>query len=216
MTRDSELAQSLEDVRAAYRLLHAYQRRTLDTVNLIADQFPDRTFYQWASALYAMPPQRGKSPFMRGAWDFMPLYNTSFLFTKGGDSAFRPRKGDWLLEVKVETDSGHAPFIGMDHEPTLADLGDVSEAETSASIIVWHCDRDVTGNVNWYDGVWSIESWPTDEEIADKRPGSAADGSIRTFKVDTPLENLPDRASIMRFTDDAKLIFSSVLAMDFG
>lgn len=41
-----------------------------------------------------------------------------------------------------------------------------------------------------------------------------ADGKIRSFQVDTLLEELEDRASVIRFTNSAKATFAGALDMD--
>ncbi|AJC79780.1 hypothetical protein IE4803_CH02591 [Rhizobium etli bv. phaseoli str. IE4803] len=216
MSSENNLTQALEDVRAAYRLLYAYQQRTLDTISLVIDQFTDRTFYQWANLLCAMPPARGTSPFGRWTWDFLPIYNTSFLFTKAGDASNHPQESDWLLEVKLGTDSGHAEFWGGNIEPSIADLGDVAETRSSLSLIVWKCVETFPKNSNWYNHVWYDHPWPTRDELEAGTPAVVADGKIRSFQVDAPLEELHDRASVVHFTDSAKATFARLLGMDFG
>ncbi|MBY5651798.1 hypothetical protein AB9F42_02995 [Rhizobium leguminosarum] len=216
MPSENNLRQALEDVRAAYRLLYAYQRRTLDTISLVTDQFPDRTFYQWSNLLCDMPPARGKTPFGRWTWDFMPLYNTSFLFTKGGDASNYPQEGDWLLEVKLGTDTGHAEFWGRRTEPSIADLGDVADAKSALSLIVWKCAETFPKNSNWYNDVWYANPWPSMDVIEAGNAAVVADGKIRSFQVDTLLEELEDRASVIRFTNSAKATFAGALDMDFG
>ena len=73
---------ALRDVRDAYRIVHAYQRRILDTMNLIGDAFPEASFYYWDCHNYSHPPQR-RSDIRKGwAWDGLPMHAFSVLLTR--------------------------------------------------------------------------------------------------------------------------------------
>lgn len=70
--KTAELSGLLANVRDAYRLIWAYQRRCLDTVQVIADQFPELSFYQWSSLLSNHPPSEVRPPSTGGRGTTFP------------------------------------------------------------------------------------------------------------------------------------------------
>lgn len=69
------LDKTIKEVRYAYRLLWEFQKRTLDTVRLISDQFNDRLFYQWSNYKATLGTRTGTAPF-----NFPPRVFSSFVW----------------------------------------------------------------------------------------------------------------------------------------
>lgn len=74
----NELKQALAQVRTAYRLLHAYQRRIFDLLSVLDGVLASAKvpFQQWNTSYHNPPTKSDKSPFARKwAWDFLPGYD---------------------------------------------------------------------------------------------------------------------------------------------
>ena len=69
----------MSDVRAAYRLLHDYQRRILDIVQFIGNKY-NRTFYQSIPKFSDRTPTKNDKHLDRWSWDWLNLYYTEFKF----------------------------------------------------------------------------------------------------------------------------------------
>lgn len=105
---ESELTRQFVEVRRAFRLVHAYQRRLLDLLRLVGDRvraaYPDPNFGMWSPSGYSAPP-RSDVDITRGkwAWDFLPLYR----FQLDWRSSDRPKAGALLVGLRHEADTGY-------------------------------------------------------------------------------------------------------------
>ena len=102
-----QIREALLDVRRAYALLDAYQKRILNTCKYIGDKF-GLLFYQTDFATGDLPPRRADDPFSRDSRAFLPLLNVVFLFLspKALEQTELTRANDWLLVVRVLADRG--------------------------------------------------------------------------------------------------------------
>lgn len=158
MTDKEDIASALENVRHAYRVVWAYQRRMLDTINAITAEFPDTRHYWWRPNMSdCIKSHANSDPVQdRWAWDSLPLYNFSLLRLPrepriGKDrDLIQPRKGDWMLEITHEADSTSLENHSVDGEPDALDFRAVREGETSLSLFLWRCDREI-GETTWAD-----------------------------------------------------------------
>lgn len=205
MQTQDNLSVALEDVRDAYRLIWGYQRRCLDTVRLLSENFGDRTFYQWSNYLARQPPLRGSSPFEKWSLEFMPLYCASFLFLREG--AYSPRSGDWMLEIKLTTDTQTDPFIGTGNQPDLESFAPSKESRSEISLIAWKCLQDQQENSNWLRQVWELADWP---EADASEPFVALD-YFHAYRLDEGLDRLATRQDIETFAEKAKKAFKEKL-----
>lgn len=72
-----EFEESLKDVRMAYRLLAVYQRRLLDTVDFIFNEF-ETTYGKWYGH-FSDIARSGKSIDLKSwSWDWLPMYLCQF------------------------------------------------------------------------------------------------------------------------------------------
>lgn len=212
--KTAELSGLLANVRDAYRLIWAYQRRCLDTVQVIADQFPELSFYQWSSLLSNHPPQRGTSPFNRWTWDYIPLHSTSFLSIRSGDNRHAPRAGEWMLEIRLRTDTAVVPTDKVEPDPTR--LEPSASSQTTMGLIGWKCVKSFRKDDSWYHSVWNVSHYPDEDEREQNKAGTRCDGRALVYEVDSPVEKLATRSEIISFVDRAKSEFATVLDMKFS
>ena len=109
-TPPHEISSALRDVRAAYRLLHDYQRAAIDTAIYIGDQFGFRQNGGWPRFSNAAP----QSGYFAGkwAWDWLNMVFFEFHFLRGDANV-----GLQSLSVLLISDTG---LIGCAREPEPA------------------------------------------------------------------------------------------------
>ncbi len=213
---EHDLSVALADVRHAYRLIWDFQRRCLDTMKFIAEQFADREFYQWVNNGCNHPPPGRSDPTKNWSWDFLPLYNCSLLYTGPRENSWHPEIGDWLLEIRLVSDTG---WLVRDEriEPNTSEFCSVEQADTTLSICVWKCTATVADDFNWLRHVWGEASWPADEGQGDDVAGyHLREGGLEAFQLDIPLTKLTTKDAIRAFCGRTKHAFSQKLAIDFG
>lgn len=208
-----ELQNAFADVRGAYRLIWAYQRRCLDTVQFLSSQFNDRVFYYWSSFLTDPVPTRGNTPFNRWALDFLPLYGVSFLFT--AQEGFSPEKGQWLLEIRLINDSAYWPLKVNKHEPDLTLFESPEETKSTLALIAWKSLKNSTKEEDWFQNVWNVEDWPDIGSNERTEPKLSLNGKVASFSVERPLEELSSKEKIVSFAVEAKTVFAEKLELKF-
>ncbi|MEW9305460.1 hypothetical protein [Labrys neptuniae] len=157
----NSLADALTDVRKAYRLLWAYQKRVFDVVRLIVSEFDDMGFYYWQTMHADRPCNSGTNPLARWTWDMLPMLEASYLFLPSGVDRNSTMPGTWMLEVHVESDSGFEdPHDGT--EPNPEQFKDAALSKSKVSIYAWYCTGQT--NLNWFTNVWSSLDWPENEQ----------------------------------------------------
>jgi hypothetical protein len=157
--KEEELGKALTDVRKAFRLLWVYQRRLLDIIHVITDQF-DHKFYCW-DAMGGRPPGRMTTdPTDEWAWSMLPFYQLCLLYLPPNVTVGQIKKGEWLLEISIQSDDGYP--VGEEEnepDPTL-----FPNAEASGSFLylrAWYCKQPL--KLNWYSQVWRETEWPAVE-----------------------------------------------------
>jgi len=209
MTENLEMQAALVDVRKAYRLVWAYQRRLFDIVKATTDEFEDMGFYYWQTIHTARPANSGSSPFSRWAWDMLPMRRASFLFLNGSTERNLARKGQWMLELHLNSDTGF-PVPPINSEPDAADFTPADQCSSELTICAWLCAEDAP--CNWFHGVWSVTEWPeNDNEVY-----MSAKPPFHLFRRTFDLAGLGDRASvhaaIVKFKADASAALNTTLS----
>jgi hypothetical protein len=155
-TKGDELTGALCEVRKAYRVLYAYQKRALDICLEIADYLQLQFFYSWYFP--AIAPRPRMTPFKSGSWDFLPLADANMLFSKSGDESFSKR-GDWMIEIRIVSDSAYKDAwepSGSTVNP-LEDFASPESSETYLMIYGWIRTQNERGK--WID-VHDAAPWP--------------------------------------------------------
>jgi hypothetical protein len=159
---NDEIFKALIDVKKAYRLVYLYTASILDAVQRISQEF-NCSFYVWTPTYYLTPPRRTSPPFppSRWAWDMIPFYNTSFLFLSEGANSNTQKKGDWMLDIHIETDSSFEEFIESNEEPNPLNFKPPEKAESNFYLQLIYCIQP--NKFNWYH-FWQNTDYP-DEEV---------------------------------------------------
>ncbi|RYY41658.1 MAG: hypothetical protein EOO08_00575 [Chitinophagaceae bacterium] len=126
---------TLVDVRKAYRLLYSYQRRVMDTIQLIGEKF-DRYEPLGFPLFSGMAPREGgKVNFDSWAWDWLPMYCYEFYFGKaviGSD--------EYDFAISIYSDSGWEDNLG-EHDQT--EVENFAVPEKSGSWIYMYVGRNM-------------------------------------------------------------------------
>lgn len=161
---NDEISKALIDVRKAYRLVYLYTASILDAVQRISQEFNCK-FYVWTPHYYSNSPRITTSPFppSRWAWDMIPFYNPLFLFLYEGADSNTQKKGDWMLEISIETDSSATDkFSECEEEPNPLDFEPPEKAESNLYLRFYYCTQ--SNKFNWYYDFWESIDYP-DEEV---------------------------------------------------
>jgi hypothetical protein len=152
---NDEISKALIDVRKAYRLVYLYTASILDAVQRISQEFNCR-FYVWTPTYYSNSPTIITSPFppSRWAWDMIPFYNTSFLFLSEGADRNTQNKGDWMLEISIETDSSATDKFSeeCEEEPNPLSFEPPEKAESNLYLLFYYCTQP--NEFDWYHHFW--------------------------------------------------------------
>jgi hypothetical protein len=189
---DPALEDALTDVRKAYRLLWAYQRRIYDMVELAAGEFDDMNFYWWTTLHADRPVQSGTNPMNgRWAWDMLPMARVSYLFLSSDTDRNRTMPGQWMLEVHVDSDGG---FEENEEgtEPDPETFASAAESASSMTLYAWYCTAE--SGRNWLNGVYRVIDWPEDGEVME-----SAEPPFRVFGKTMAIAELSTRADVTNF-----------------
>jgi hypothetical protein len=180
-----DLRAALADVRRAYRLVYAYQRRVFDLFGAVAEPLESNGFEfdRWEPTLFAMPGRHFYKP-DRWAWDFLPGYNLWAAWN-------RARAGDHR-RVVLALDSD----TGFDRKRGEPDPADFIPAEKSQSELVVSLVRS-EATVSWERLNAAFATLPSSDEGADQElelGGTLC--RVRRFRLD--LSELIDEATVDR------------------
>ncbi len=139
---DDTLSLALLDVRRAYRLIHAYQRRVCDILAALDTTAAHNqlAFHGWYATEFDEPVRKGKRFFGTGQWTWpmLPMYDVTCSWRSDSTQRKRPR-----LDVRVRADNG---FATSGEEPVPADF---EPAQACASILSIRMMRSKGPGVNW-------------------------------------------------------------------
>lgn len=189
----TDLDGALAEVRKAYRLVAAYQRRVLDVVDLMASSLGDLKFYQWYAEL-GRPGNGGTPP--RGEWSMLPMADMSLLYLPQGANPNTPKAGDWMLECRIRSDTG----VSASTSSSLT-LDSAAAARTTLNLYAWNCVR--SNKRNWYHGLWSQQEWPEIGGLV------TLDSDFQVVSRAFDLAELRDRTSINAAADAFSVVRST-------
>lgn len=195
---------ALVDVRKAYLLLHAYQRRVLDACRHIADRLSCDFYYTVYHGGRAPAP--GNRPFQGYDWAMLPLYNFSLLFLPPGELADpnAMKANDWMLEVRVINDSTYLAMDGKwEKEPSRTK--DPKDGGTSVVLYAFLNTADLKRNWLW--DVYQKTRWPAPRTLVRDEARSTA-----VYSVPFELSRLLDRDAI----DEAVSEFATAIQTNLG
>lgn len=192
-----DLGDALSDVREAYWLVAAYQRRILDIAALVASQFESHTFYWWQPGVEGRPPRGDSDPSLGSAWHMLPMLKTSFLYTPPQPNKRYPSKGAWMLEVHVDALLSEV----LDHTSSKSlSLGvSGSAAHPVLRLVAWKCTAATESD--WYSAAWNATSdYPEIDGVADQHD----DLGVHVLGYTYDLAELQDRDAVLRAVEKFK------------
>jgi hypothetical protein len=212
---EKTFAAALVDVRHAYRLLADYQKRCLDMLTLIGQQFPETEFYNWKPSSLAPPPIARTDPRDFWSWNFLPLYQASVLFVPSSGGKSHPGVGDWLLEVRITSDTGwDMPDTRI--EPDASNFVSVEASDSKLSVMVFKCVTRPPSEQNWFHSVWANTSWPEDiGEPDDTGVIYTEEGVLVAAQLDVSLSQMTSKDAVKAFCDRAKTLIGRKLDIAF-
>lgn len=91
-------------VRQAHRICGAYYQQILPMINEAA-QKSGTSFLLWEVWSFNKPPNKRTNPLETWKWNYLPMLNVSFVFSKQQQANTAMTPGDYVLDFKLVTDS---------------------------------------------------------------------------------------------------------------
>jgi len=154
------LSETLTEVRKAYRLIAAYQRRLLDMAKVIQGHFDYKPYWHY-NTNYDIRSNRVATD--RWSIDMLPMYHGFLMLflPQKADNNF-PKKDEWLLEIGFNNDSGYK--TNNNREPDPLEFDKPADSKSFMTLNAFGVVRDMK-NTNWLNFVHKNTDWPSDEKI---------------------------------------------------
>lgn len=165
---DRDLKEAFLDVRKAYRLLHGYHTRVIDTARMVGDLLAPagKEWEFWMNPTHTTPFSSGRRLLtsQNWVWDATPLIGVSFLWVKHERQEGWEKihgEGDALLGMEFIADSGFRQQLSSnkDKEPLPESMGDPAQAKTEVRLAVIVRASPSSADVSWYD-LWRDKQYP--------------------------------------------------------
>lgn len=122
-------------VRHAHRICGAYYQQILPMLNEVAQRM-GTSFLLWDTWSFNRPPRRGTNPLESWKWDYLPMMDVSFVFSKQEQPNTPMAITDYVLDFKLVTDSEleygqRVSQYPKDEEPLATKLKTPAEEATS-------------------------------------------------------------------------------------
>ncbi|MBH25829.1 MAG: hypothetical protein CMH57_15590 [Myxococcales bacterium] len=188
--RHDGLSTTLNKVREAYRLIHAYQRLTIDIMGLIYEELAKHgaSFHRWAPVLGHYPPRsRFDQPFFAPgngwAWDLVPGYAWKASF----DHATPTHAHRIIVYIISDT--------GLEYGTTEPDPETFEPPERCASTVWVRVWRSAAPGQDWEPARRYVNANPGVND--GERHTLTVNGQTMEFQhITVPLEGLDDGAAV--------------------
>jgi len=194
MTEPS-LHHALTDVRKAYRLLWAFQKRVIAYNRIIRDRLGFE--HNDAGSRFAKP--NGADPELCYTWDFLPMVQYRFVSKRVQAEKWweTPKAGDAILYVRLRADTG-LPMQSK-NEPDALTFPSVESCRTLLQIAIILNQRDRDANIKFNDMTGQCAL--LDEARNEFRPGFPVDG-VDVFHTHLDMTELGDEMALLGQVDD--------------
>ncbi|NMM35994.1 MAG: hypothetical protein HHJ09_00570 [Glaciimonas sp.] len=197
--------EALSDVRKAFRLLWAYNKRVFNIVEHIRNRLGFDHYYtdNW------LIPNHGGADFCAGwAWDALPLSTIGWLALRpnkdseeniaprSGDIYNNPLAGDMLLHILLISDSGFfVAKTGMNkNEPNVLSFAPPDKCQSKLVLSVYVNDIDRNEGMNWLHRIFkpclNATKWD------DPNTGGLAVKGVRRYSAVLMLEDVLDEVTL--------------------
>lgn len=196
----TNLTEQMQQVRLAYRLVVAYQRRLLDLASLVHERVreahPRSRFSAWGPSRWGRPGTN--DPTTKWAWDFVPLHHCDI----GWRTAPLPAAGEFWFWLSHEADTGWQ--ASPPKEPDPLRLRPVEECETliSATVLAIPATTELGGDgatPDWqklYDA--ADASTPPEAWVGALRDCVTNLGTVRIGGLRVPVHQLGTREQVTK------------------
>ena len=213
----SDAIADMSQVRIAYRLVVAYQRRLLDLFRFVQigvrDRYPTIRFHGWSPSKWGRPGTT--DPTQKWAWDFVPLHHSEIGWVSSDSAA----PGSFWFWLSHEADVGWTHDGRGEPDPLAFEPAETCRTVLSASVLA--CPRgsspDGTG-MDWQKLYTSADPSLTLAEWTDGAPHEReiASGVVRAGGFVVDIETLTSRALIAeRMTGRLLKLISEAVQSEF-
>jgi hypothetical protein len=208
-----ELVVALTDVRRAYRLLWAFQKRVLEYVQLIHERLG---FENWeARSLLPSPPAQHTANLRNGAiWGLLPMADMEFgASRRRQDFDYRqgqcwdyPRRGDAVLYSRIRADTGIPEDCQNDPSPLGFNPVEGCYTKLSLFVLLNRQDRDE-----------QMQFWRAAQQCRKMTPGQGTlyahpnIPGIDIFGAEFDLADLPDELGLLKAVNGFKTTAGNTL-----
>jgi hypothetical protein len=166
-------------VRQAHRICGAYYQQILPMINEVAQKM-GTSFLLWDTWSFSKPPRRGANPLESWTWDYLPMMDVSFVFSKQEQPNSPMAVNDYVLDFKLVTDSEleydqRVLMYPKSEEPLATKLKTPAEEAKSYLNIylfsavnddaIYSSPEELWGNYNGYPDVNSMRQFSDDNRI---------------------------------------------------
>ena len=198
---DEALATALIDVRRAYRLLWAFQKRILDYKMIIYNRLG---FSEWGPvSLLGRPGSTGNA-----VWSQLPMADVEFrAIRRHGNTDYAPGRGwgdypkinDSVIYIRLRADTGMPLIVRNDTSPLTFNAVENCKTKLLLFIVLNRVDRDQPSN--FWAASEACRNIPTDREQATQHPTIVG---FDFFGMDVNLATLPDESTVVSWVDAFK------------
>jgi hypothetical protein len=187
-----EIEKALVDVRKAYRLIYLYQRRVLDICRTISKELGLRSH---SVRYWFERPAHDHIGKDKWVWDMIPMYRINFLFIPVSSDYNSPKSGDWMLNIRILSDSGYPEEAKSEPDPTRF----TCRPEDSKTYIGLYAMLITPGDRNWRDLVNPNMKYPKKDDVVEVE-GAKVCGSV--FDLADLYDRESIKGSVNKFKED--------------
>lgn len=181
-------------VRQAHRICGAYYQQILPLINEVAQKL-GTSFLLWETWSFSKPPRRRANPLESWKWDYLPMLDVSFVFSKQEQPNSPMIKSDYVIDFKLVTDSAleydqRVLMYHKDEEPLATKLK--TSAEEAKSYL----------NIYLFSAVNDDATYSSPEEMWNNFEGYPDANSKIQFSVDKQIQGIGFSVPLMEIAND--------------
>ncbi|WP_052130613.1 hypothetical protein [Erwinia typographi] len=181
-------------VRQAHRICGAYYQQILPMLNEVAQKM-GTSFLLWDTWSFSKPPRRRSNPLESWRWDYLPMMDVSFVFSKQEQPNSPMSISDYVLDFKLVTDSEleydqRVLMYPKDEEPLATKLK--TPAEETKSYL----------NIYLFSAVNDDATYSSPEEMWNNYDGYPDVNSKRQFSDDNRIQGIGFSVPLVEIAND--------------
>lgn len=191
MNATNQISDALLDVRKAFRLLHGYNRRIRDIVEVARTAIPEQPFKQetWVSPLTGN--KRPVGPWW--TWDCTPTFDWTFLFRD--EASTEPMK--YLVAMGFVADEALEDALDEDGEPDPGALRDADQSRTLVELCLIAAKQPSPDWMKIWDAHWIDRDGTEGRRSYLKRDKDDEDSEFPCYLKRIPLEEFTNENAVV-------------------